>query len=164
MNYETPKEFVTLLDRTFIKFISLPILFFFVYYVYSIYNQNKGVLFEPDLKQEWIYSYVTFWALPIFYLFKKKKKMIQSIMTKEAMKDKLDVLLNDSIKNYWLILIMFIFSIIVFYFTNHPLVSFPVWVMIIIVSIEKPSIYRVGKTLRFRTKDQYMTFINDIWP
>lgn len=164
MNFDTPKEFVVKLDRTFLKFVSVPILFFFVYYCYFSYHQGRGTLLTPELDVKWIYIYIGLWTVPVYMFWKKKKSMIKTAFDKESMIDKLDIIYEHSLKSYWFIFILIIISICVFCLTNHSLVSLPVWVMIIIISVEKPSIYRVGKLLRFRTKDQYMTFVNDQWP
>lgn len=164
MEYSTPKKFVSKLDQTFLKFVSLPILFFFVYYCYFSYQSEQGILNTLKMSEKMILGYNLAWIIPVVIYFRKKKSILKKVQEEELMDDKLNVILTNSIKNYWLLLILFVSSIVVFCIVNHPLMSLPVWVMVIITSVEKPSIYRVGNILRFKTKDSYHQFINDEWP
>ena len=163
MEYKTPKEFVNKIDQTFLKFVSVPILFFFVYYCYFSYYKDIGGLFKPDLNDKVLLFYIVLWIVPIVVFLRRKKKMLSDVKAVDAMDSRLNLLLSRSIKNYFLLFVLFIISILVFCFTNHPFMSLPVWAMVIITSVEKPSIYRVGDMLRFETKEKYQSFINDEW-
>ena len=157
--FKEPKEFLKKLDQIFLIYMSAPILFFFGYYLWFLNNSKKELLDVLNMSDGNMILAVVFWLILILILYQWKRKLLKQIRTIEDLQERMNVLYVKLNLFYQVVLALFIVSLIAFHITKQHMISAPVWVMFIVVSVEKPNLYRVARYLRFKTKAQFSDFV-----
>lgn len=163
MKYSRPREFVRNLDAVYMKYVSVPLLAFFVYYIYFLMYVGRSELFEPQIKPLFISLYISLWALPIYFLARVQKGILKEVRASGDLEKQIESFEQLIGRKYLVLLFFFSLSIVVFCFTNSHIMSLPVWIMFILVSVEKPSMFKAVKIFKFQSKEAYDTFLKDEW-
>lgn len=163
MKYSRPREFVRNLDAIYLKYVSFPLLGFFAYYIYFLVNVGRSQLYEPEIQSTYISLYISLWVLPLIILFRIQKKIVAEVRQSENLEKQIDTFELLIGKKYLVLLLFFVLAIVVFMITNNQWMSLPVWFMFILVSLEKPSMFKAVKIFKFKSKEEYDTFLKDEW-
>lgn len=163
MKYSSPKEYIRALDQVYFKYVSIPILAFFAYYVYFLRNTGRDQLFEPELKPLHIGIYIALWLIPIIFFIKKNSDIKKTVRLEIDFEKQMEVYKEQLHKKFLIVILLFILAVAVFAATNINMMSLPVWVMFILMSIDKPNIFKASKSFKFASKETYDAFLKDSW-
>lgn len=161
MTYESPKAFIKKLDKLFLVFMSAPILVFFVYLIYVLNNTKFNDIEVRVLGQVGLVTlYSVFIALTIAFLI-WKTKLIRKVKGMNDLQEKFRLIENWYLQYSISMFIVFSGFFAVYVYTNYMFASLPLWLLVGLISIEKPSVYRIGKMLKFRKKSEFESFVKD---
>jgi len=156
--FKEPKEFLKKLDQIFLIYMSLPILFFFGYYLWFLKNHKVEGFNAMTISDGNMILAVALWVVLILVLYQWKKKLLKEIRDIEDLQERMNALYVKLNLFYQVVLALFIVSLVAFHITKQHMISATVWIMFIVVSVEKPNLYRVARYLKFKTKEQFKDF------
>jgi hypothetical protein len=163
MEYISPRDFIRKLTCNYLKYISFSILFFIGFYIYFLRFLDIGMLFEPPLAP-WVLSmYLGFWAFPVYGFLKLNKDRKQELGLYARPRLEVYPLQEAYLVKFRTITFWFVLAILAFCCTNHTPMSLPFWLILIIIALEKNSIFRLAKFFNFKSNVAYETFLENQW-
>lgn len=161
MTYESPKAFIRKLDQLFLVFMSAPIIVFFVYLIYVLNNTKFNDIEVRALGQvKLMVLYSVFVVFTVVFLI-WKTKLIQKVKQVTELQHKFELIEKWYLQYSIGMCVVFSGFFVVFAYSRYMFASLPLWLLVGLISIEKPSVYRIGKMLKFRTKKEFESFVKD---
>lgn len=161
MKYTSSRPFVKKLDELYLVIISLPILIFFVYYIWFLVQVKEYEI----IPKEYSPSVIGFFTVAFFVLLGAihvfKYRSLKEMRKNKDLNTKLNLTYTIIKKVLIVELMLFLVALAVFYFADSQWMSIPTWIMFGALSFEKPSVYRIARHVKFPNRDALDIFIND---
>lgn len=161
MQYISSKQFIKKLDELYLVIVSLPILAFFVYYIWFLVQVKEYEIIPKSYSSMVIGGVVILFLSILIVIHVIKYRSLINMRKNKDLNLKLNLTYGIIKKVLLVELVLFLVALGIFYFAESQWMSIPVWVMFGALSFEKPSVYRIARHVKFPDKRSLDIFIHD---